>query len=266
MGFFKDLFYSMIPATCSIPDENREWIDDSFIWFAKEFGLDLIRAGATITPTPQFFPNVYTASQTDAEKLVRKVCEWMRIDPQWVNLLFFEAYKISKGKGREGREGESKWATGLYFKKKGSNEFILAIDKNMIADPVVLVATIAHELSHAHLIGSGRVKAKEKDQEFLTDLLAIYFGLGIFIANAAFNFSQWDNGYMHGWRTSRYGYLPEPMIAYALALYALVREESDPFWARYLTYNVKVLFRRSLKYLSIIDRKHLSQLIPYTDR
>ncbi len=238
---------------------------NSFIWFAKEFELDVIRNCTTITPTPHFFPEVYTASYEEAEKLVWRIYDWMKINPQVVDLHFFWNEEGPPLNILWSGTKNSKHTAGLYVSKKGGKEFILAIGSNMIIDPVALVSTIAHELSHAHLIGSGRVKAKEKDQEPLTDLLAIYYGMGIFIANAAFRFQQWQNAREQGWGAKKIGYLPEPMIGYALALYAMVRGESNPPWARYLEYNVKVFFRRSLKYLSVSDLAHLSPIIEYTD-
>ncbi len=35
MGFFNDLLGSLTPATCSITDEDREWIDE-FIYLVRE--------------------------------------------------------------------------------------------------------------------------------------------------------------------------------------------------------------------------------------
>jgi len=267
MGIFSELFGNLIPAKCPISDTDREWVEDSFLWFAKEFGVDVIRKHATITPTPNFFPDEYTASYEEIEKLVHRICKWMNIDPLVVDLRFFvdDKQPIQMPMGTLGTGTQThKGAAGLYAAQDGDKEFILALEASIINDPVALVATIAHELSHAHLIGSGRVTAEEEDQEPLTDLLAIYWGMGIFIANAAFRFKQWENGQLYGWKASRHGYLPEPMLGYVLALYALTRGESNPPWERYLEYSVKVFLRKSLKFLNECDLSHLSSIIEPT--
>jgi len=261
MGIFSALFGDVIPTRCPVTETDREWVDDSFLWFAKEFGTDVIKKSDTITPTPNFFPETYTATYEDVEKLVHRVCGWMKIDPGIVDLRFFAdddaTTSMMPGTGPRTWKG----AAGLYAAGDGDKEFILAIEENTIHEPVVVVSTIAHELSHAHLIGSGRVTREDEDQEYLTDLLTVYFGMGIFTANASFRFRQWEDGRYHGWEARKHGYLPEPVLGYALALYALGRGESRPPWARYLQYNVNALLKKSLKYLGECDLSHLSAII-----
>jgi hypothetical protein len=96
------------------------------------------------------------------------------------------------------------------------------------------------------LLGDGRVSASREDQEPLTDLLTVFFGLGIFTANAAFEYMQDTRRY----RTSRLGYLTEPMYGYALARYAWLRGETNPPWARYLDTNPRTFLKRGLRYIA----------------
>ena len=51
-------------------------------------------------------------------------------------------------------------------------------------------------------------------------------------------------------RSSRLGYLTEPMFGYGLARYAWLRDERDPQWARYLDTNPRTFVKRGLRYLS----------------
>lgn len=59
------------------------------------------------------------------------------------------------------------------------------------------------------------------DQERLTDLATDFFGLGLFTANAAFDYSPKSAR----WKASRPGYLSEAMSGYALAYCADLRDE-----------------------------------------
>ena len=113
------------------------------------------------------------------------------------------------------------------------------------ARPVALVATIAHELGHVRLLDEGRISADQRDHEPLTDLLTVYFGLGVFTANAAFDFRQGRTG----WSYQRLGYLTEQMYGYALACYAHLRGETAPRWARHLDTNPRGYLKQSLRYL-----------------
>jgi hypothetical protein len=121
---------------------------------------------------------------------------------------------------------------------------IVTIDGNQAREPMALVATIAHELGHERLIGEGLHDPDAADHEPLTDLLTVVFGLGVFAANAAFEYRT-DPG---AWRTSRLGYLTEPMWGYALGRYAWLRGETAPEWTRHLDTNPRS-YARTLRYV-----------------
>jgi hypothetical protein len=102
------------------------------------------------------------------------------------------------------------------------------------------------------------VKASRRDQEPLTDLLTVYLGMGIFTANAAFDFSRQAGCRVDSWQAQRLGYLTEQMYGYALACYALLRGEPHPPWARYLDTNPRVYLKQGVRYLSRAGRGALA--------
>ena len=99
---------------------------------------------------------------------------------------------------------------------------------NALSDPFSVVATLAHEIGHVILLGQGRVGPDDFDHEELTDLLTVFLGLGIFPANSISMESNWNSGQMSGWSVGRQGYLTINMYGYALALFALARENPEP--------------------------------------
>ncbi len=99
----------------------------------------------------------------------------------------------------------------------------------------------------AWLRPSARYGRRPGDHEPLTDLLTVYFGLGIFTANTAFEYSRAQRGGPAHRLSSRLGYLTEPM--YGLARYAWLRGEADPSWARYLDTNPRTFLKRGLRYV-----------------
>ncbi len=113
-----------------------------------------------------------------------------------------------------------------------------------------LVATIAHELGHVILLGENRIPPDYEYHEQLTYLLTVYYGLGLFTANSAFKFSQWEAGGRAGWQTQRLGYLSEEMFGYALALFAWVRAEDKPAWRTHLKGNIRPYLNDALAYLA----------------
>jgi hypothetical protein len=144
----------------------------------------------------------------------------------------------------------SQWRGAAGHHRIRDGRSVIGIRDDQAAVPMALVATIAHELGHVLLLADGRISAEQQDQEPLTDLLAVFFGLGIFGANAAFEYSRQAHGAYSYSRTSRLGYLTEPMYGYGLARYAWLRGETNPAWARYVDTNPRTFLKRGLRYLA----------------
>jgi Zn-dependent peptidase ImmA (M78 family) len=243
-------------------EEQKVWIERSFQWLLGEFGGDCFLKHQTITPESSFFPDHYKGTEECVDKLVERVCFYMDVDPCLVEVEYFVDRDDIAEKHRTGNTDEYSGAAGLYFSKTSQEDRKkIAINVSQFKNPTGLVATIAHELGHVILLGGGKISREEKTHEYLTDLITVFFGLGIFTANSAFQFSQWQDHSHHGWSVSRSGYLSEEMFAYSLAAYAWMRGETKPQWSKYLAMNVRHYFNKSLKYLANCGQTSLRQLV-----
>jgi hypothetical protein len=139
-------------------------------------------------------------------------------------------------------EGE-KYSGGLYWGKQEDNKYHIGLEEKKLREPAEIVATLSHELSHIKLLGEKRL---EKNNEPLTDLTTIVFGLGVFNANAAFQ----TKGGVDSWGWSKAGYLSQMEWGYALALFAYIRQEENPDWINFLTRNVKADFKQSSQFIN----------------
>jgi len=83
----------------------------------------------------------------------------------------------------------------------------------------------------------------------MTDLVTVFLGLGIFTANSAARFRQYQDERRHGWSMQRLGYLPEEVYGYALARFTAERCVLKPEWAKYLSPNVRAYFQKSWSWL-----------------
>ena len=80
--------------------------------------------------------------------------------------------------------------------------------------------------------------SEEYDNELLTDLTVVFFGLGIFLANTPRN---WDSQYKK-WPSTNLNkpeYMTPPMFGYALAHLAWFRGEEKPIWAKHLHWKLR---------------------------
>lgn len=228
---------------CPVEEEDKLWLEESMEWLLEEFGCDAFRGVTVVLPTDEFFPDSYSVDEDGARSLVDRVCEYMNVNPDLIELELFEDENRQARRDFVYSEGSSEGACGLY--KKRRDKFVVALESSQLTDPMSLVATIAHELGHVRLLGEGRVHGGFEDHEPLTDLLTVFFGLGIFTANSAFTFDASSQG----WQAQTRGYLNEEMFGYALAVFALMRGERNPAWSRYVEGSVSTFFKNGLKYL-----------------
>ena len=228
---------------CPVEGEDKLWLEQSMEWLLEEFGADAFRRVTVVLPTDEFFPDSYSAGEDDARALVDRVCAYMSVNPELIELEFFEDESREARRDFVFAEGSSEGPTGHYQKRR--DKFVVSLESSQLTDPMCLVGTIAHELGHVRLLGEGRVHGRFEDHEPLTDLLTVFFGLGIFTANSAFSFDASS----HGWQAQRRGYLDEEMFGYALALFALMRGERNPAWSKYLEGSVSTYFKNGQEYL-----------------
>ena len=246
-------------ARAPVEDRERQWIEKMLAWCAEQFGHEAVQA-EVLTPTPSFFPGSYRGTPDDVLEVVDLVRAHLRIDPAEIAVRLYDGrppvQPADLGAGRPtpaagpnaapGLGGGSRYQSiaGHYSVRNGVG--VIAVGMDNARDPRRVVAVAAHELCHHKLLYHGLASTDERDHEPLTDLATVFFGLGIFTANAAFTFSQGSGG----WRRQQLGYINQPMFGYALARTAWLRGEHDPAWARHLDTNPRGYFKRAMRYLA----------------
>jgi hypothetical protein len=229
-------------ATCPVDEKERTWLEGRTHWLVSEFGLEKARCVKMILPTPEFFPDDYDATHEAGRKLFCRTCRYAGINPDGIELHFFRSRRPTFADFEH-----SDGAAGLYEHNSFSTR--IQLDEAALADPLMLVATAAHELAHALLLGQGRLTGDEPDHEEITDLLTIYLGFGVFTANSRVRDRSTHTGTSEQWSISRLGYLRQPQVGYALALWARLRSEDDPPWNSHLCADVRAYFKQGVRWL-----------------
>ena len=246
----KDAF-DLPPCDLPVTPAEKSWIEDSFRWLICEFGTEDFLKRRTVLPERSFFPDSYKGTDTCVEALVARVCSYMGVDASSIEIYHLEKNEDLSAKHRTGVSESEHGVAGLYqhpTAEQPNPTIFIRVD--LRKEPMNLVATVAHELGHVILLGGGRISRDHESHELLTDLITVFFGLGIFTANSAFSFSQWQDYSHQGWKTSRMGYMSEEQFGYALACYAWLRSEPKPDWAKHLSINIRTYFKESMSYLT----------------
>ena len=247
-------FSPKLPVT----DEQRVWVDNGFRLLERLLGRHRMLEAKVVEPTAEDFPDPYDKTPEAVERLFSRVCAYMRVDRGSIKLEVFpdETEELRDLLPAWSAGGQSPAGVYLHAHQRESqtgdddDRMVVAIRSSIVKEPLSLVATVAHELGHVILLGGNLMRHDTKDHEPMTDLLTVFLGLGIFTANSASRFKQFQNDRKIGWSTQRLGYLSERAFGYALARFAVERCENEPDWVRHLSPNVKSDFRNSKRWLA----------------
>ena len=246
-------------AKLPVSDEDHQWVDQGFKRLEKLLGRRRMLEAKVVSPTAEDFPDPYDGTSAAAEMLFCRVCKYMQVDRSSIQLeVFTDETENLREILPHWRSDGATHAVGLYMhhtksddeeKRSEQDSMVIAIRSTQLKDPLSLVATVAHELGHVILLGGGLLNPKTPDHEPMTDLLTVFLGLGIFSANSAARFKQYQEDRRQGWSMQRLGYIPEEVYGYALARFAAERGEQDAKWAKHLSTNVRAYFKESRAWL-----------------
>lgn len=204
-----------------------------------------------VLPTSEDFPVVAGTDEERANKTFQCVKKHFGLEA-WPCILV--PFKEVHDEMRDllpvlARPEEAKGAAGMFQVTKDREATIL-YKPDQAKDPTSMVATMAHETCH-YVLATIRAEPPcgQKQHEPLTDLTAVFFGFGIFLANSSFRFSQWQDQHHQGWSAKRQGYLSEKALSLALALFCVYRNIDPDVAKRYLATNPRYYFRKYYKEL-----------------
>jgi hypothetical protein len=238
------MFGWLFSPSCPCDPAAKSWVEERLQWLSEEFADSAFTGLPVVLPTPEFFPDAYDRSKGSVRRLLDRVCEYMDVVPARVTL---QTLADTTNLWLVNDAGQYlPHAAGTY--EEGERKYIIRVSKSEFDDPMALVGTMAHELAHVRLLGEGHVTSEVYDNELLTDLAVVFFGLGIFLANSP---RVWDSQHTRwpGTFLVKPEYMTPPMFGYALAHLAWFRGESKPAWAKYLHLNARPDFKEALRFL-----------------
>lgn len=245
--------FGLFAPTCPLGTWEKTWTERRMLWLADKFGLDRLKSARVVLPTDEFFPDRYDADTPSARRCFDRVCGYMGVDPASLHMNVVPDAMLPD-------------AAGMY----GERERTIWIAASQLTDPARLIAVIAHELAHELLIRGGclpwdgdgnaaaravvrrggRLSPDMNDHEEVTDLLPVFLGTGVFLANATIVSRSGYEGGWSWWSVGRSGYLSSFVLGYGLALFAFARGETKPAWAKYLRPDARGTMLSALRYLT----------------
>ena len=227
------------------------WIIDTYSWFLSQFvGAEHEAQRVLVQPTDEFFPIQHRSEGRAIEifEAVRSLAgmeDWpCRLEEQVErpDKLHPALIVVPEGDAALGTFSvPGEWGDGA----------VITYDPALVREPVRLIATFAHELTH-YLLATSRSAPPggESFEERATDLGAVFLGFGVFMANSAFEFRTYEEDGWSGWQVAGGGYLREDQLAFALALFLLVHGMEAERAAPYLDPNPRKYLKLALRQLA----------------
>jgi hypothetical protein len=242
---------SLFGARPPIDEDELDFQLATFKWFGREFEIP---PGEPVLPTKESFPPSPNRGHARVADLFGHVKRAAGME-DW-------ACELRAGAG----ERPAHVGTGLLLRHEGASPpcgtfqvtesdgrqtVVITYSPTMADDTTALVATFAHELAH-YLMSTA-----ESDppggwelHELHTDLLAVWLGFGLFLANSAKSFAQFQSAGEMGWSARSQGYLSEAALVTALALAERLAGRDPLAVAPYLKDHLQTDLRRTVKALA----------------
>ncbi len=207
--------------TLPIDADELEWQLATFKWLGEEFGE--IGDTKLVLPTPEFFPRSGASGNAAVAELFEQVRSAAGLEQWPCELVTGDAERpIQAGNAHLLVHHGAPPPCGT-FQMTGEGEdrrALITYNPNLAGNEEALVATFAHELGHYLMSTATTPPPGGWDlHELATDMIAVYLGFGIFLANSAKNFSQFQSAGEMGWSSRLQGYLSEAALVTALAIF-----------------------------------------------
>ena len=217
-----------------------DWLFACFAWLHRALDEEAVVAVLAVPDTPLLNEAGTAAELFAAVKTMTGMADWTCTLEQGDPL---------RDDARLGLEAEGSGRHALGTFEIADDKPVIRYLPSLLNDPAALTATFAHELAHLLTHGLGDPPGGPDLHEHATDCAAAYLGFGVFLANSARNFEQFQDGLMHGWRSQTSGYLSEGALVTATAIFARLfgidPAPATSAWKPYLRSD----FAKALKYL-----------------
>ena len=243
------MFSKLFKPTQLLDETSIAWMFDTFAWALRNFDAEVFyNETILVTPSNEHFPvNDSTAAGMailifDQVKTYAGMQHWpyRLVDGSTLEEISPVQIKI-EGPVR-GKAGEIQASTDE------SHRLVIPYHHQQMNDPEVVIANFAHNL--AHYLGTTAREAPpggEENWPHVTELLAVFMGFGVMMANSANTAKIRSCSSCSGPAIERENYLSEYDITYALAIFCCSKGISVSAAAKNLKSSLRPFFKKAMK-------------------
>jgi hypothetical protein len=236
-----------------------QWMYDAFAWALRNFDAQVFfNETMLVTPSNEHFPGQAASAEDMAGLIFEQVKSHAGLQHWPCRLVTLEA--MAEAAPPQLALGARRGA-GLE-KVEDSQRLLVAYDPQQLRAPEVLIASYAHVL--AHYLGAQSPEPPPGGVEnwpHVTELLAVFLGFGLMMANSANTTKIRSCGSCSGPAVERTNYLSQYDITYALAIFCALKGIPASDVLRHLKKSLRPFYKKAAREVasSRLDLERLRQ-------
>jgi len=239
--------FNFLRSSPLLDEASILWMFDSFDWALKNFDADVFyNQTQLVNPTNKHFPGSEDNAMGMARLIFNQTRDYAGLQ-HWPFKLVDENTLDSIEVPRILIEGVLRGSKSLATTDQ-SQHFVIPVNLAVLRDPEVMIATYAHSLSH--YLGTQAKQAPpggEENWPHVTELLAVFLGFGLIMANTAYTHKIRSCASCSGPAVERTNFLSQYDITYALAIFCQLKNISTTESLHFVKKSLRPFFKKALK-------------------
>ena len=243
------MFSKFFKPSQLLDEASISWMFDTFSWALRNFDAGVFfNETILVTPSNEHFPGTESSVEGMANLIFGKVKTYAGMQ-HW-------PYRLVDGNTLEEIplvqvriEGPIRGERGeIQTSVDDSNKLVIPYHQGQMNDPEIVIANFAHNL--AHYLGTTAGEAPpggEENWPHVTELLAVFMGFGLMMANSANTTKIRSCSSCSGPAIERENFLSEYDITYALAIFCCSKGISVSTAAKNLKSSLRPFFKKAMK-------------------
>jgi len=243
------MFSKLFKPTQLLDETSINWMFDTFGWALRNFEAEVFFNETTlVTPSNEHFPGSESSAEGMAKLIFDKVKTYAGMQ-HWpcrlvdgstleeIPLVQIQIDGPIRGEGGK-----------LQTAADESHKLVIPYHLSQMNDPEVVIANFSHNL--AHYLGTTAREAPpggEENWPHVTELLAVFMGFGVMMANSANTAKIRSCSSCTGPAIERENYLSEYDISYALAIFCCLKGIPVGNAAKNLKSSLRPFFKKAMK-------------------
>lgn len=242
------MLFDLLKARPVLDEVSALWMFDTFAWALRHFDAQVFfHETILVTPSNEHFPGSASAAQELAELIFARVKSYAGL-AHWPFRVINET-EFVPSETRIQIEGRLRGAKAIVPQQAApASSLPVTYLPDHLRDPEVLIAGYAHTL--AHYLGSTAPEPPPGGQEnwpHVTELLAVFLGFGLMMANSAFTQKIRSCASCSGPAVERTNYLSQYDVTYALAIFCVLKDIPTRQVLPHLKSTLRPFFKKAMK-------------------